>query len=138
MSLVFVSCVDKTDMKARNYYFSFFALFVLTLLITACGPDTLKQSGGPGNAISALGGQCSCDSTYSPVCGSNGLTYENVCTANCYKIYETSPGNCECSESLLVCGDDKLTVTECTARNKLLSGQITKIVKFAPCGAATM
>ncbi len=122
-------------MKTLKHFFSF---FLLSIFIASCGADKLKQSYTPAKAISALGSQCSCDSTYSPVCGSNGLTYENICAANCYKIYEIAPGNCECSESLMVCGDDGRSHTECAARDKLLSGEITKITKFAPCGAATM
>ncbi len=115
-----------------------FSFFLLSLLITSCGADKLKESTKPAKAISALGAQCSCDSTYSPVCGSNGLTYENICSANCYKVYETAQGNCECSESLMVCGDNGQTYTECDAREALLLQSIRKITKFAPCGAATL
>ncbi len=107
-------------MKRTSLLFhSLVLLFLLTL--ASCGSDN-ALTGKPSstsNSIS-LGAECSCDSSYSPVCGvntsGNEVSYDNKCIAGCYKATRLVGGNCVCSESLRVCGVDNRDYTECEAR----------------------
>jgi hypothetical protein len=121
-------------MKRMSKILYSFCLLTL-LLLTACGKDN-NTSGTSSGTSSLVGGSCSCTATYSPVCGANDITYDNICIANCYKVTETLQGNCICTERP-VCGDNGRTYTECDAQAAIRNGQIKKIVKFSDCRSAT-
>ena len=117
------------------------SLVSILFVLASCGADKMKPTATTSKNVSGLtGGECSCNSLYAPVCGPNGISYDNICIANCKGVptKNTVQGNCECSEALMVCGDDNQTYTECDARNAILNGTIRKIEKFAPCGSAQL
>jgi len=64
-----------------NIMVGFISLFV----VSACSKTTDCESTGK---------DCSCYAVYSPVCGCDGLTYENSCRANCVDIEIVSQGVC--------------------------------------------
>lgn len=109
-----------------------YSLGLLTLVIlSSCGKDNSTST--PASAsVSTFNGTCSFTSEYSPVCGINNITYDNVSIAKCYNVTRTSPGNCICSDRP-VCGDDGKTYTECDAQEAYLHGKIKRIVKFSDC-----
>lgn len=133
--------VDKIVMKTLKTIFSF---LILTTLLVSCGADKLADKPKTSSkTVTALGTECGgCTREMSPVCGSNGITYENACVAGCYKVTSFAQGNCECSESLMVCVQNSSTMatqtmSECEARNELLDG-VSRITKFVPCDKAPM
>ena len=75
---------------------------------------------------SRAGEECNCLNDLNPVCGSNGVTYDNGCEADCAGVVGTKPGRCEqprtrsCICSLRieeVCGSDRVTYSNpCRAR----------------------
>jgi len=130
--------VDKTSM--RNLKFTFF-FFTLTLLLASCGADKLSPSktATTTKSVNTLGGaQCACNSEGPPVCGVNGITYANSCVASCHGINESVQGNCECSVAQFVCADDNQTYNECEAQAAIRNKWIKRIVKYGPCGSATL
>jgi hypothetical protein len=105
------------------------------ILLASCGADLNKKP----KALpveNALGTQCSCNTTYSPVCGSDGRDYDNICMATCFKATEVKQGSCDCLKNNKdVCGDDGNTYKECVAQDMIAAGTLSKIVKFADCAA---
>lgn len=115
----------------RSLFFTFF------LLLASCGADNttgakITKSGS--NSLS--GAECSCTSGYAPVCGKNSsgnnISYDNQCIASCYKATNIVQGNCECSESLRVCGTDGGDYTECEARIYHIT-----IKKYGTCASSS-
>ena len=125
-------------MKRMSQILYSFALVTL-LILSSCGKD--NQTSAPASKTTATqntlsGDTCGCTATYSPVCGVNNITYDNVCIATCYKVTHTSQGNCICTQRP-VCGDNGETYTECEAQAAIRNGEIKKIIKFADCKAAS-
>lgn len=117
----------------KVFSYSHFFLSVFFLCLTSCGSDNaLSGKGASGQNSLGAGGSCACASSYSPVCGANDITYDNLCIANCFGVTQTSQGNCICSE-LPVCGDNGVTYTECEAQAAIRNGRINRIVKFSDC-----
>ena len=100
----------------------------------SCGSDNNLMGKGSSSSTSTLSGECKFDSSYSPVCGSNNITYDNISIATCKGATLTSQGNCLCSERP-VCGDNGVTYTECDAQAAIRSGEIRKITKFVGCNS---
>lgn len=123
-------------MKMFSSILHFLILTSLTLFVS-CGSDKLSKNTTASNQ-STLTAQCSCSSAYSPVCGltPQGLeiTYDNTCLAQCHGSTTIVQGNCICSESLVVCGEDGRDYTECYARDIAR----VKIVKFSPCRSSSL
>lgn len=102
---------------------------LLTLLIlSSCGSDKETDS----KSVNSFNGSCSFTSEYSPVCGANNITYDNISIAKCYNVTYTTPGNCICS-ARYVCGDNGVTYEECDAQDAYRQGFIKKIVKYSSC-----
>ncbi len=123
-------------MKRISLILNSIALLSL-LTIASCGSDnSLSGKSTTSGSNSLTGGNCAATATYSPVCGSNSITYDNIEIAKCYGVTQTVQGNCICTEKP-VCGDDGKTYTECEAQAAIRNGFIKKITKFADCRAAT-
>gem|GEM_PF-6831824 len=79
---------------------------------TGCGNDYVIPFEVP-----ACGDQgCNCSDDYNPVCGVDGITYNNFCFANCAGVEVAATGECPtgciCTQEYApVCGDNGLTYT---------------------------
>lgn len=111
-----------------------FSILIISLffILSACGVDKLKSNPISGQSnLSSNEPQCSCTHDNSPVCGSDGKNYENICFAQCFKTTVKDIGHCDCYKNLIkVCGIDHRDYTECEAKE-----QNVTIIKFVPCGA---
>lgn len=112
---------------------------ILSLFVfVSCGNDLKKPKALVKEDSSSLTGpSCACNVTYSPVCGSNNVDYDNSCIAACFSATVSKQGHCSCSNSRKVCGDDGVTYGECVAQDMLVDGTLTRITKFADCSATT-
>ena len=110
-----------------------YSLGLLTLVIlSSCGKDNSTSS--TSSTQNALAGECTMTSEYSPVCGVNNITYDNISIAKCYKVTQTVQGNCICTERP-VCGDNGVTYSECDAQAAIRNGYIKRITKFSDCNS---
>lgn len=108
---------------------------ILSITLTSCGVDKLKlpiKASDKSNLNQGMA--CGCNSSYSPVCASDGNNYDNSCIAECKQVTVTKVGHCVCSNEMIVCGSDGQNHTECEAVNST-SYQITK---FIPCNATEL
>lgn len=110
-----------------------FSLFILI----SCGVD-IKKPKTLKSEESLTGPTCACDSSYSPVCGSNNVDYENSCIASCFSATVSKQGHCSCSSTRMVCGDDGNSYNECVAQDMLTEGTLNKIVKFSDCSSTSL
>ncbi len=51
---------------------------------------------------------CDCPTTYEPVCGSNGLIYDNACLAHCDFMHDYTEGDCAPTTSHIICAGDSV------------------------------
>ncbi len=110
-------------------------LFTVLIFLTACGADPLNKgvaSASP-SSQSALGTQCSCAASYSPVCSSYGKTYDNICIAKCMGSTQSTQGHCQCQPTLIVCGNDGYNYNECDAIQFRIP-----ITKFVACNKTAL
>jgi hypothetical protein len=110
-------------------------LYSFLLLISACGADKLKTTKVT-NAVeqNLTGKTCACNSSHEPVCGTDGLEYDNSCISQCFGVTVKEVGHCNCANnSIKVCGADGVDYTECEAKEKKI-----QIVKFIPCSSVEM
>jgi hypothetical protein len=99
--------------------------------LTSCGADKFKpQASAAIKSSLNMPVTCGCNSTYSPVCGVDGRSYDNSCIAECKQIVVSKVGNCICSETLKVCGVDEIDYSECEADRQKID-----IKKYVPCAA---
>ena len=53
--------------------------------------------------------QCMCALFYAPICGADGKTYSNDCSANCSKIVKACDGECPCNAEDGACPNSSFT-----------------------------
>ena len=60
--------------------------------------DVCEQDEGS-SCIDCLGSSCGCSDTRSNVCGANGVSYKNECTAKCVGTTAVHAGVCYCGDA---------------------------------------
>jgi hypothetical protein len=110
-------------------------IFCLLVSLVACGVDPMSKAVATKSTAALTtpsGTQCAYTSEDMPVCSSDGNSYQNISYAKCAGKTQWSQGHCQCSNSLMVCGSDGYTYTECAAMSAHLSVGLT-ITKFVAC-----
>jgi hypothetical protein len=69
-------------MKTKHLFLGLASL----LYLSSCEKDPCEEQ---------LKANCACAEIYSPVCGCNGVTYDNACEAECHGIIDYTSGACE-------------------------------------------
>jgi hypothetical protein len=124
---VFFRSADQISMKIL------ILIICILISLTACGVDPLSKPAATNTsalvAVSGVNGtQCSCNTVFSPVCSSDGKSYDNICIAKCMGSTQSTQGHCQCQPTLMVCGSDGVTYNECDAIQFRIP-----ITKFVAC-----
>lgn len=116
----------------KNWFQKIYSAILLTFLVcclSSCGADAFKTtvSTSSQSNLQTTQKECSCNSSYSPVCGIDGKNYDNLCWAQC-QTEVAKAGHCQCSPTNMVCGSDNQNYTECDAEARKIV-----VSKFSPC-----
>lgn len=80
------------------------AAWVLTVLLSGCAGDPPAPDGHEEPTaqttpcVVPVKEQIYCTMQYDPVCGCNGVTFSNACTARAAGVQRARPGRCEDTE----------------------------------------
>ncbi|XP_022088820.1 solute carrier organic anion transporter family member 4A1-like [Acanthaster planci] len=99
--------------------------------------DTSLDYGGKFNLISECNSNCSCDTSYNPVCGDNNVMYYSSCHAGCTeKLGKNDDGyqaysGCECVSANQTVLSDRAVAGKCSAECGYMWGFIVVIFAMA-------
>ena len=65
-------------------------ILIIAIIFTSCKTTRLNK-----NCIGTVKPDCMCTMIYKPVCGCDGKTYSNACTANCAGVKSFTEGECK-------------------------------------------